>query len=720
MLGLVVVAILVAVSGTAGAANEAKPTTTTTESTTTTTLEPSTTTTTVAESTTTTVSSSTTVTSNPSSSTTTIPSSTSTTLATTTTTLATTTTTNPAHDGPAEHDPEPELVDFKVGTMRPPAIVFPLAGPRAFIDTFGAPRDGGLRRHAGIDIFARKGVPVVAVADGVIEDVSEEYLAGQYVIVRHDGGWRSKYLHLDDDTPGTDDGLGTGYASGVEVGLRVSAGTLLGFVGDSGNAESTVPHLHFGLFQPNGLPVNPYRALVNAPDVEMAPLDAGMRALNTELVGRLDPDLRGFNAGLALHGDQVYMGTWGNDEVCPGTGVRVIDVSDPAQPIRLTSFAGADEFRGTAADSIWVGDVHTAAFDGSVAVVGLRLCDEQRWASPSGQFAGFAIYDVTEPDNPILMSEVHSGPGTSGARDVDVVSDREGVVAVVTIPGSHLDHPDGLGDVRFYDLTDPAAAVALSDWSLRGNGPPLLVGLMALGAGDLPLDAVSATWGGSGQVIVAHPAVGLVAVDASDPKRPVQIAMASPLETFGLVDGEFAGSPGQSPPGAHSGWVLDDSLLIQDDHRLEPPPDELGVALGWGQQVFYDVADGAIPRSIATFGTERSKPGVDGEIGLDGLYGVRGSAPFGEGKEAVAWSSDGLRVVDVQDPDSPTEVAYFVPASIPDPQGWWVAPDGTREMSLAWSAAVDDGFVYLVDANSGLWILRVTIPAKDSRLPAPQ
>lgn len=713
VVGVVLVVTLLAVSGTAGVANGARPSTTTTtapEPSTTTTIDQSTTTTT-SQSTTTTIPSSTTVTSGPSSSTTTVPNGTSSTIPSSTTTIA------QSSDDDAKHDPEPEGADFVVGGMRPPAISFPVAGPHAFIDTFGAPRDGGLRRHAGIDIFAGKGVPVVAVADGVIEEVSEGYLAGQYVIVRHDDGWRSKYLHLNDDNPGTDDGLAIGYAAGVEVGARVAPGTLLGFVGDSGNAESTVAHLHFGLFQPNGLPVNPYPPLVRAPDAEIVLLSGGIRALNTELVGHLDPDLRGFNAGLAVDGDLVYMGTWGNDEVCPGSGVRVLDVSDPEQPVRLASFASGIEFPGTAADSIWVGAVHTPQFGGEVAVVGLRVCDDSRIGTQTRQFAGFAVYDVNDPENPILISAVHSGEGTRGAHDLDVMFNDRQLLALVTVPGSHLDHPDGLGDVRVYDLTNPSAVVQLSDWSLRNDGPPLLVGLMSAGAGDVSVAAMGASWVDPGRVVVAHSPVGLATLDVSDPTSPSQIAFASGLDTSAAVFGELTPGP---PPSPHSGWMFDDTILIQDDMRVEPYMNGLGEPLGWGQQISYDMTDPANPSPIAVFGTERSKPGADGQVGLDGFYGVRGSAPLEDQFELVAWSSDGVRVVDMSDPARPVEAAYFVPPSRPDPQGWWVAPDGTREMPLTWGAVANGGLVYVVDANSGLWIIQLTIPPDDDGLPLPE
>jgi len=271
-----------------------------------------------------------------------------------------------------------------------------------------------------------------------------------------------------------------------------------------------------------------------------------------------------------------------------------------------------------------------------------------------------------------------------------------------------------------YDLTDPSAVVALSDWSLRGDGPPLLVGLLASSAGDSSLSAASASWAGPDRVIVAHPQAGLVTLEVSDPENPSQVASASVFDTFGLGFGESTHSSGAPAAEASSGWVLDGSVLIQDDQRLEPYSDELGVPLGWGQQIFYDMEDPTDPRPITAFGTERSKSGADQEVGLDGFYSVRGSAQLGHHLELAAWSSDGVRVVDLSDPARPTEVAYFSPAPRPDPQGWWVAPDGTREMSMVWAALPGEGFVYVVDANSGLWIVRVTIPPDDVGLPAPE
>jgi len=80
------------------------------------------------------------------------------------------------------------------------------------------------------------------------------------VFIRVDDGVTYNYLHLNNDTPGTDDGSGGGknaFAPDIRRGNRVMQGQLLGFVGDSGNSEDTVPHLHFEMFEGDE-PLNPY------------------------------------------------------------------------------------------------------------------------------------------------------------------------------------------------------------------------------------------------------------------------------------------------------------------------------------------------------------------------------------------------------------------------------------------------------------------------------
>jgi hypothetical protein len=173
-------------------------------------------------------------------------------------------------------------------------LTFPVDGEHHFSDTFWAGRSHGF--HEGQDIMAAKMTPVVAAADGVIRLVNWTSSAGMSpdrccsLVLRHDDGWESWYIHLDNDTTGTDDGEGWGIKQFVTPGVRVSAGQHIAWVGDSGNAEDTAPHVHFELRDPSGTIVNPYKALVAAGgnDVGSGPRDpllGGARILKMGVSG---------------------------------------------------------------------------------------------------------------------------------------------------------------------------------------------------------------------------------------------------------------------------------------------------------------------------------------------------------------------------------------------------------------------------------------------------
>jgi Peptidase family M23 len=155
------------------------------------------------------------------------------------------------------------------GDAPPPDWIFPVVGQDGvdfgYSDTFGAARSGG-RTHEGVDIgtYGKKGVPVVAAAAGVVRSVNWSSNPDDLnpdrcctIAIEHAGGWATWYIHLNNDTPGTDDGLGWGIAPAVLPGASVVAGQLIGWVGDSGNAESTYPHLHWEVHAPGGVVVNP-------------------------------------------------------------------------------------------------------------------------------------------------------------------------------------------------------------------------------------------------------------------------------------------------------------------------------------------------------------------------------------------------------------------------------------------------------------------------------
>ena len=151
-------------------------------------------------------------------------------------------------------------------------IHFPVGSTTRYRDDFGAPRSGG-RRHQGNDLYAPKLSAVVSATSGVVVRTglhNGRTLSGNYLVVRDGAGWELKYIHLNNDTPGTDDGANPPhwrFGPGIGVGAHVRAGQLLGYVGDSGNAESTPPHLHFEMHPPGHGPLNPWHSLAGARNV---------------------------------------------------------------------------------------------------------------------------------------------------------------------------------------------------------------------------------------------------------------------------------------------------------------------------------------------------------------------------------------------------------------------------------------------------------------------
>ncbi|HEU4521121.1 MAG TPA: M23 family metallopeptidase, partial [Thermoanaerobaculia bacterium] len=117
--------------------------------------------------------------------------------------------------------------------------------------------DGGRRPHRGIDIFARRGTPVVAVSPGIISYIGEQPKGGYCLWLTTESGTSFYYAHLDR------------WAPGLYEGMEVDSGDLLGYVGNTGNALTTPPHLHFGISQ-NDEMVNPYPVLARAQVVQQA------------------------------------------------------------------------------------------------------------------------------------------------------------------------------------------------------------------------------------------------------------------------------------------------------------------------------------------------------------------------------------------------------------------------------------------------------------------
>lgn len=205
--------------------------------------------------------------------------STSTTSSTTSTSTApgSTTTTQGAAGGAQLDGPYSEPIE----------ITFPTAPAAKFSNDYHAARSGG-RVHKATDLLAPKGTPLYAARAGTVCFVTGYDAAppdyGVMVSICGDDGRKYDYIHMNNDTPGTDDAQGGpefAFAPGLIRGGAVSRGQWLGAMGDSGNAEGTAPHLHFEIEDPSITDpygthqINPYKSLLAALERNDVSTDAG-------------------------------------------------------------------------------------------------------------------------------------------------------------------------------------------------------------------------------------------------------------------------------------------------------------------------------------------------------------------------------------------------------------------------------------------------------------
>lgn len=148
-----------------------------------------------------------------------------------------------------------------------PKLIFPVVGGATYIDDFGAPRAGG--SHQGNDLMADRHTPAVAVEAGTVKFWTTSSNAGCMLYLYGDSGTTYLYIHLNNDLTAKNDNrgkcvAGTSYAPGLKSGTHVAAGQLVGFVGDSGDANGINPHLHFEVHANDGAAVSPYKYLKQA------------------------------------------------------------------------------------------------------------------------------------------------------------------------------------------------------------------------------------------------------------------------------------------------------------------------------------------------------------------------------------------------------------------------------------------------------------------------
>ena len=176
---------------------------------------------------------------------------------------------------------QPELLRsgrFKVTIENDAVLEFPVAGrtSRAIGSRFGDPREGGSREHHGVDIFAPRGTPVIAASEAYVRQVDTTQVGGRVIWLRDNRrGASIYYAHLNEIL--------------TRAGAQVRPGDTIGTVGNTGNARTTPPHLHFGLYFRGEGPFDPWDYLhqpsgeMQAVEVQLAGLGRWVRVGSEEI-----------------------------------------------------------------------------------------------------------------------------------------------------------------------------------------------------------------------------------------------------------------------------------------------------------------------------------------------------------------------------------------------------------------------------------------------------
>lgn len=261
------------------------------------------------------------------------------------------------------------------------AITFPVIGSVRYSNDFEAQRVGHL--HQGNDVMGKKGQKLIAAVDGTIEWVlgptKGETLG--FSITDSDG-YSYWYIHINNDTPGTDDGISRGvyaYAPDLVHGNPVVKEQLLGYMGDSGNAESTSPHLHFEIHKPNGDAINPFYSL-----------NAAQRISRTVTEPKLANEMLPygqFGGGASIAIGNVDMTNTGNEIVVgagAGGGPEIRVLSQAGNVLtHFMAFDATQENRNGL--DVATGDVNGDGIDEIIAGTGPGRSTEVRIFTSTGQ-----------------------------------------------------------------------------------------------------------------------------------------------------------------------------------------------------------------------------------------------------------------------------------------------------------------------------------------------
>jgi hypothetical protein len=432
---------------------------------------------------------------------------------------------------------------------------------------------------------------------------------------------------------------------------------------------------------------------------------------NTRLVGALKLP-GGLNADVYAYRGFAYVGTWSGP--CPGTGVKVIDVRNPAAPHQVATAGG---YPNTSAEDMQVITVHTATFSGDLLGIGLQDCGLPD--QPPGR-AGLDLWNVTDPAHPAHLGFFDVGGYSGGVHELSLAARTIGgvarVYALAAVPFAEVISTaftsTPRGDFHLIDVTNPASPVLADDWGAgKDGGLPFGSPFIGLPApfDCTPPPGVAVACRGHSPAVFGHSVTpssdGRTAYVAYWDDGAIVLDMTDPNHVAFIGRTVYpAGSEGDTHSAVPNGQG---SLLVTTDEDFSPSetiaaglPKEPGDT--WGYARIWSLANPASPLRLADVATPHSLTNK-----TDGFYSVHNPQVIGD-RLYLSWYSDGLRVYDIANPARPHEVAFFRPQPTLDPTGVFAEfGAGTHPIPFVWGVHVTGGLTYLSDINYGLYVVRV-------------
>lgn len=421
----------------------------------------------------------------------------------------------------------------------------------------------------------------------------------------------------------------------------------------------------------------------------------------------------GLHADVWAHGNFAYVGTWSGP--CPGTGVKIIDVSDPAQPQQVATAAG---YPNTSAEDMEVLSVLTASFTGDLLAVGLQDCGLPDMAPGR---TGVDLWNVTDPRHPSHLG-FYEAPASFGVHEVSLtkqVSSGERVFALAAVPFSEVTTalfgaPAVLGDFQLVEVTDPRNPVLADDWGAGKDGG-LPFGADFLADFGAPFDCTPPP----GQPDLCRGHFGAVFDHSASPSADGRTAYLAYWDAGGIIidmsnpnDIHMVGRtpyPADSEGDTHTAMPnASDTILITNDEDFSPSERKAAgepklVGDTWGFARIWGISDPTHPMHLSDFATPHALTNK-----TDGFYSVHNVEIRGD-TAYFSWYSDGVRIVDISNPAAPEEIAFYRPQPTLDPTGVFIAfGAGDHPIPFDWGVHVVGDRIYLSDINFGLYIVTRT------------